>query len=57
MVADMQKLEAAARMAMGHFETPGNSPVKRRSRISGLGALALAVVAVAGTIIAMSGTL
>jgi hypothetical protein len=57
MIADIQKLEAAARMAMGHFETLGNSPVTSHSRISGIGVLALAVVAAAGTMVAMSGTL
>jgi len=48
MIADIQKLEAAARIAMGHFEGPDAASLKRRSPRSytAYGLLALASVIV-----------
>lgn len=36
MIADIQKIEAAARMSMGHYETTSASPAKIRSGFSGM---------------------
>jgi hypothetical protein len=52
MVAEIQKLEAAARMAMGHFEGPAAASMKPRPRFLSP-AYALLALAILGLSLAL----
>ena len=53
MVTEIQKLEAAARMAMGHFEGCGSTAAKPRSRFPHILYALLALAAVIGMAITL----
>ena len=54
MIAEIQKLEAAARLAMGHFEDPGATSMRPRARVPHPAYMLLALTVVGGLALFLS---
>jgi len=50
MIAEIHKLEAAARLAMGHFEGPGATSMRPRARVPHPAYMLLALTVVGGMV-------